>query len=232
MPFSDGFNFLDLSTYGWMEYAILGAGLVVLVLLLVVWPLCHRRKKKRVVKRVLAVTAQKLVYKSDDSETLIFEGSKVWFVNVNGKTELLNLVSGNQASLSGKLVYANKEVRRTEVFQDGSAISKNASVVREYTTFDFVSSDEVHLGKKVFITDALRDFLREEARVLREEEEAKRAKEDALAKKLKAKNDKKQAKLDEKQAKRDAKANMRKVKADAKAAKKVKEVEEVTEEVK
>ncbi len=207
MPFSEGFDFLDLNTYTWMEYTILGVGLLILILLLVVWPICaSKKRKKRAKKRaILQKAPDKLVFNSDDGETLIFEGNKAWFVKPSGKTELLNLVSGSHSNFFGKLVYANKEVRRTEVVQDGTQISKNASIVREYTTFDFMTEHEVRLGSKVYITNELNEKLKEEAETKRLEAlrlAKEQAKEDA---KKQAKLDKKQAKLAKKQAKKDKK---------------------------
>ncbi len=241
MPFTNGFDFLDLNTYGWMEYTILGVGLLVLILLLVVWPICASKKKKKVKtpRRLPLGNPTKLVYNSLDKESLLFDGEKMWYVRATGQTELMNLVSGNANSLQGKLVYASKEVKRTEVVQEGALISRNSSIVREYTTVHFLSNHEVAVGDKHFITEELKERRAQEAldasnkearlQVIKEAEEAKQqAAREKTAKKQAKKAAKKQLKEEKAETKKQEKLEAKKVKKDQKVSEDKKNKKEKT----
>ncbi len=220
MPFGDGFDFLDLSTYDWMEYTILGAGLFILILLLVVWPIAASRKGKKSnkntsnAKQETAVGGKKrLVYKAANGESVLFAGPNAWHINNQGKTELLKAVEGENVNFSGKVIYLAKDVKRVQVIQDGDEITKNSTFEKQFITFDFVSSQEVRLGNKVFLTDKeieVREVLQAKADAKEAKEQAKADKKAAIA----------QRKADKKLAKAEAKAAVAQAKADKKSAKK------------
>lgn len=224
MPFGDGFDFLDFDTYTWMEYTILGAGLFLLILLLVVLPIGLSRKGKKSTRsfksskgskqQETAVGGKKrLVYKAANGESVLFAGANAWHINTQGKTELLKAVEGENVSFVGKVIYLAKDVKRVQVIQDGDEITKNSTFEKQFITFDFVSSQEVRLGNKVFLTDKeieVREVLQAKADAEEAKEQAKADKKAAIA----------QRKADNKLAKAEAKAEKAQAKADKKAAKK------------
>jgi len=189
MPFQNGF---DPMTYGWMEWAIVG-GALFLVLLIILLLIFARPKKVKIGGSVKAKSG-KSFFCEETNEALIVQGENAWLADSLGMTELLRAIDGPKVKLTGKVVYFAKEIKKISVSQEGDQLKRGQTFERQYVTLDFVSSEEVRVGTRLFIADE----------VLRIRDEKQKAAE-AKAAKIQEKVDAKQAKLDAKQAKKDAK---------------------------
>lgn len=212
MPVTNGFNLLEFATYGMVEYAFVGLVLIVLILLLVVLPIQVSKRKKRAFKPVQSVATatkdhkKKLLYKADTGESVIFSNGNAWYINQVGNTEHYKAVDGPDSILMGKVIYQTKDVRKITITQEKDEIVKRSANERQYITFDFLSSNEVRLGQKVFLTDKEIEHRRQ----MHEEELLIQAKKQAIAdreaEKIQRKADKRLKKLEEKARKQELKA--------------------------
>lgn len=181
MPFQNGF---DPSSYGWMEWAIIGGALFVIIL--VVLLLIFARPRKGSVKKMK--TGNSFLCEATN-ESIVVSGQNAWLSDSHGMTELLRAIDGEKVKLAGKVVYFAKEVKKISVTQEGDQLKRGQTFERQYVTLDFVSDSEIKLGTRSFIAEeALR--IRDEKQRAAEAKAAKiQEKEDEKAAKLKAKEE-------------------------------------------
>src|SRR5690554_861308 len=194
MPFGDGVDILNIMTWSWMEYVIVVAGFILVILLCVVLPIgLSKKNKANAQPKVkgksqtgLASGGKKLTFTAESGEVLMFTGEHAWYVGKEGRTELYTALETTPV-LAGKVVYLAKDVKKVQVVQENNEFVKYATQERQYITFDFISKGEVKLGHKAFLTEkeiTLRDDLQRK-------EEARLAKEQAIADKKALKAQKK-----------------------------------------
>lgn len=202
MPFTGEFNWQDWNTYRWQEISILGAALFLIILLFIIIPVVKAsktKKEKELVHQSTLGSKKRLVFKDSEGESVMFAGANAWYIDVTGKTELFKAVEGTEVNLNGKVIFGSKEVKKVQVTQSGEQFIKHASTERHYITFDFISENEVRLGKRVFLTDKeisrrlleKRNLEALEAKKLAKEnkvEQKKQLKQEKAAKKLEAKS--------------------------------------------
>lgn len=201
MPFGGEFNWQDWSTYTWKELSILGAVLFLLILLFVVLPsikAAKSRKERELVHQSTVGAKKRLVFNDAQGDSVMFAGANAWYIDANGKTELFKAVEGNEVSLTGKVIFGSKEVKKVQVTQNGDQFVKHASVERHYITFDFVSDQEVRLGHKVFLSPKEISRRLMEKRNQEVLEAKKSAKQEKIDKKNQIKEEKRAKRLEEK----------------------------------
>lgn len=198
MPFQNG---LDPMTFGWMEWAIIG-GVVFLVILMHLILILRRRKSYVKVGKVSTSAKSGAAFRCEATdEAIVVRGENAWLSDSHGMTELLRAIDGPKVKLAGKVVYFAKEVKKISVSQEGDQLKRGQSFERQYVTLDFISDAEIKLGTRLFIAeDALR--MRDEkqkaaeakAAKIQSKEDAKLAKEEEKAAKIRAKEEAKLAK--------------------------------------
>lgn len=205
MPFGDGFNWGDWSTYTWREISVLSAAAFLIVLIFIIDPIAkaiRNKKVKEIVQESTVGSKKRIVFKDEDGDSIMIAGPNAWYIEANGKTELFKAVEGNNVAYFGKVIFGSKEVKRVQITQEGDNFVKHASVERHYITFDFISDVEVRLGTKVFLTD--REISRRmiEKRKQEEIDAKKQEKAQMIERKNQAKEDKKNLKKEKKLAKK------------------------------
>ncbi len=159
MSVTNGFNLLEFSTYGMLEWAfvvVVGLFLIFLVIILPIMTFKKRKKTYKVaeVKPVLSSGNKKnVLYKADTGESVLFSNGNAWFINTQGQTEHFKAVEGKDVILSGKVIYLTKDVKKITITQDKDEIIKRSAYERQYVTFDFLTQNEVKLGQKSFLTE-------------------------------------------------------------------------------
>ncbi|WP_025725599.1 hypothetical protein [Acholeplasma granularum] len=206
MDLTNGFKLLEFSTYGILEWAFVA--LIALLILILVIILFKKTKSKNVVHKNASKTNQKqLVYKSNNGETLIFKHGSAWHMNQDGLTENYKAIDGPSTKLDGKVVFASKSIRKVSIIQDRNEIIKRSANEVQYITLDFVSPDEVRLGKNVYLTQ--KGFNDKEKRELKqaEAEQKSQALADKKAEAIQKKADKRMKKAELKALKQQEKNN-------------------------
>ena len=135
-----------------------------------------------------------LVYKSDNGESVLFSKDNAWYVNTEGLTEHYKAVEGPKVKLDGQVIYLSKSVKKVTITQNQHEVVKRSANERQYMTFNFVTNNEVRLGRHVFLTQAGQALKekRDHKRFLREEKSQALA--DKKASKIQKKADKRMAK--------------------------------------
>ncbi|MDL2292334.1 hypothetical protein LJC17_01880 [Acholeplasma sp. OttesenSCG-928-E16] len=149
-----------LAVYIWL---IIGLALLLVIALVIVLLAVKSSKKKKAEKALVAAKeageflgadAYKSfegLYFNDSGAKIIISGSKVWLINQNGKTDLINSADDSVPVAEGEKIYVLDHDVITKVIKVGDDYEKIEKDQINYLTLTFVNKAKVLIGDVAYM---------------------------------------------------------------------------------